>query len=133
MAQWMRNNRRRESGVVRLWPVMKLIGVAAMLALGAMLVIWQHTQNVALARDIEECRLNAEKKRRDNTQLGLQIAQLEKPEVLEWKNQAWRLGLVTPYESQIVRVSPQDRYTPLPVPRSNVRTVHNPRAVAMRP
>ncbi len=131
MAQWMRNNRRRESGVVRLWPVMKLIGVAAMLALGAMLVIWQHTQNVALARDIEESRSNAEKKRRDNTQLELQIAQLEKPEVLVWKNQAWRLGLVTPYESQIVRVTPQDRV--VPVPRTPARQARNPRAVAMRP
>lgn len=117
--------------MVRLWPVMKLIGVAAMLALGAMLVIWQHTQNVALARDIEECRLNAEKKRRDNTQLDLQIAQLEKPEVLEWKNQAWHLGLVTPYESQIVRVTPRDRYAP--VPRPAVRPMRNPGAVAMRP
>lgn len=131
MAQWMRNNRRRESGVVRLWPVMKLIGVAAMLALGAMLVIWQHTQNVALARDIEECRVKAEQKRRDNAQLELQIAQLEKPEVLEWKNQAWHLGLVTPYESQIVRVTPQDRS--MPAPRPSVRPLRNPRAVAMHP
>lgn len=131
MAQWMRTNRRRESGVVRLWPVMKMIGAAALLASGAMLVIWQHTQNVALAREIEECSLKVEKTRRDNAQVGLQIAQLEKPEALEWKNQAWRLGLVTPYESQIVRVGPRDFFAPSP--RPGARGARNPGAVAMRP
>ena len=109
---------------------MKLIGVAALLASGAMLVVWQQTQNAALARDIEECRLNMEKKRRDNVQLGLQIAQLERPEVLEWKNQAWHLGLVTPPENQIVRVGPNDRVAPLP--RPGTRAVRNPNAVALR-
>jgi hypothetical protein len=130
MAHWIENNRRRESGVVHLWPVMKWIGVAALLASGAMLVIWQQTQNVALARSIEECRLNIEKKRRDNVQLGLQIAQLEKPEVLEWKNQAWRLGLVAPTESQIVRVGAGERLAPVPQP--GTRTLRNPGAVALR-
>lgn len=130
MAQWIRNNRRRESGVVHLWPVMKWIGVVALLASGAMLVVWQQTQNAALARAIHECRLNVEKTRRDNVQLGLQIAQLEKPEVLEWKNQVWRLGLVTPYESQIVRVGSDHALTLLP--RSGARTMRNPGAVALR-
>jgi len=130
MAHWMRNNRRRESGVVNLWPVMKWIGVAALLASGAMLVVWQQTQNAALARSIEECRLRAEKTRRDNVQLGLQIAQLERPEVLEWKNQVWRLGLVAPSESQIVRMGSSDRLAPLPRPGG--RTVRHPGAVALR-
>lgn len=130
MAHWMRTNRRRESGVVHLWPVMKWIGVTVLVASGAMLVVWQQTQNAALARGIEECRLNVEKKRRDNVQLGLQIAQLEKPEVLEWKNQVWRLGLVMPSENQIVRVGPNDRFTPSP--RPGTRAVRNPGAVALR-
>ena len=59
MAYWIRINRRRESGVVNLWPVIKWIGVAALLAAGAMLVVWQQSQNAALARGIEECRLRA--------------------------------------------------------------------------
>ena len=130
MAHWIKNNRRRESGVVQLWPVMKWIGVAALLASGAMLVVWQQTQNAALARGIEECRLNMEKKRRDNVQLGLQIAQLEKPEVLEWKNQVWRLGLAMPSESQIVRMGPNDRLAP--PSRPGTRTVRHPGAVALR-
>lgn len=130
MAYWIRNNRRRESGVVQLWPVMKWIGVAALLASGAMLVVWQQTQNAALARSIEECRQRAEKTRRDNVQISLQIAQLERPEVLEWKNQVWRLGLVTPSESQIVRVGTSDRL--VPSTRPGARTVRNPGAVAYR-
>lgn len=130
MAYWIRNNRRRESGVVNLWPVMKWIGVAALLASGAMLVVWQQTQNAALARGIEECRLRAEKTRRDNVQLGLQIAQLERPEVLEWKNQVWRLGLVAPSENQIVRVGLHDRLAPSP--RPGARTVRHPGVVALR-
>jgi len=130
MAQWIKNNRRRESGVVHLWPVMKWIGVVALLASGAMLVVWQQTQNAALARGIEECRLSVEKTRRDNVQLDLQIAQLEKPEVLEWKNQVWRLGLVTPYESQIIRVGPG--HSLAPSPRPGARAVRHPGAVALR-
>lgn len=130
MAYWIRNNRRRDSGVVNLWPVIKWIGVTVLLAAGAMLVVWQQTQNVALARSIEECRLRTEKTRRDNVQLGLQIAQLERPEVLEWKNQVWRLGLVSPAESQVVRVGASDQLAP--VPRPGARTVRHPAAVALR-
>ena len=129
MAYWIRNNRRRDSGVVNLWPVIKWIGVTVLVASGAMLVVWQQTQNAALARSIEECRLRVEKTRRDNAQLALQIAQLERPEVLEWKNQVWRLGLVPPAESQVVRVGAGQQLAP--VQRPSTRAVRNPRAVAL--
>ena len=104
MPTWTRSNRRRESGAVRLWPMVKLITGFGMIAAGAMLCVWQHTQNAMLAREIDRARTQLQETSDNNHRLALQIAQLELPQVLEGKNRAWQLGLVTPYESQIVRV-----------------------------
>lgn len=116
MLTWTRSNRRRESGAVRLWPIVKLIAGFGMIAAGAMLCVWQHTQNAMLARDIDRARTQLQETSDNNHRLALQIAQLELPQVLESKNRAWQLGLVTPYESQIIRVPAH--YQPAPSPRT---------------
>jgi len=113
---WTRTNRRRESGAVRLWPIVKLIAGFGIIAAGAMLCVWQHTQNAMLAREIDRARTQLQETADNNHRLALQIAQLELPQVLEAKNRAWQLGLVTPYESQIVRVPAH--YQPAPLPRT---------------
>ena len=116
MPTWTRSNRRREGGAVRLWPMLKLTGGFGVIAAGAMLCVWQHTQNAMLARDIDQSRSRVQEISDNNHRLALQIAQLELPHVLETKNRAWQLGLVAPYESQIVRVPAH--YQPALPPRT---------------
>ncbi|MBI5397639.1 MAG: hypothetical protein HZA91_20270 [Verrucomicrobia bacterium] len=130
MPTWTRANRRRESGAVRLWPMMKLIAGFGVIAAGAMLCVWQHTQNAMLARDIDQARSRLQETSDNNHRLALQIAQLELPQVLDAKNRAWQIGLVTPYESQIVRVPAH--YQPAPPPRTAAASaaVHPRRAAA---
>jgi hypothetical protein len=136
MRTWTGRNRRREGGAMKLWPMIKLIAIFGGVAAAAMLCVWQHTQNVLLARDIEQGRVRLQDLVDQNHRLALQIAQLELPQVLDSKNRAWQLGLVTPYESQIIRVphnyrpAPPTRTaaaTPLEVPRlSQPRRVNTP-------
>jgi cell division protein FtsB len=130
MPAWTRPNRHRESGAVRLWPMMKLIASFGVIAAGAMLCVWQHTQNAMLARDIDQARSQLQEISDNNHRLALQIAQLELPQVLDAKNRAWQIGLVPPYESQIVRVPAH--YQPVPPPRTAAASaaVHTRRAPA---
>ena len=129
MPTWTRSNRRRESGAVRLWPMMKLIAGFSVIAAGAMLCVWQHTQNAMLARDIDQSRSRLQELSDNNHRLALQIAQLELPQVLDAKNRAWQIGLVTPYESQIIRVPVH--YQPAPTRTAAASAaVHTGRASA---
>lgn len=132
MPTWTRSNRRRESGAVRLWPMVKLIAGFGVIAAGAMLCVWQHTQNAMLAREIDRARTQLQETSDNNHRLALQIAQLELPQVLEGKNRAWQLGLVTPYESQIVRVPAHYQPTPSPRTAATSAAVH-PRPATARP
>lgn len=130
MNAWTKSNRRRESGSVRLWPMMKLIAGFGVVALAAMLCIWQHTQNAMLAREIEQSRQKLEAMHDSNQKLALQIAQLELPQVIEAKNRAWQMGLVTPYESQIIRV-PRN-YQPSPARTAPAKPARKAAAMAQR-
>lgn len=109
MSNWTRANRRRESGAIRLWPMMKLIFIFGLPGAGFMLCVWQQTQNALLARDIDQARVKLQEVGSKNHELSLQITKLELPEVLEQKNTAWGLGLTIPYESQIVRMGEDPR------------------------
>ncbi len=131
MPTWTRSNRRRESGAVRLWPMMKLITGFGMIAAGAMLCVWQHTQNAMLARDIDQSRSRLQEVSDNNHRLALQIAQLELPRVLDTKNRAWQLGLVTPYESQIIRVPAH--YQPVPARTAAASAAVHTRRTAASP
>jgi cell division protein FtsB len=132
MPTWTRTNRRRESGAVRLWPMVKLIAGFGMIAAGAMLCVWQHTQNAMLAQEINRARTQLQETADNNHRLALQIAQLELPQVLESKNRAWQLGLLAPYESQIVRVPAH--YQPAPPPRTAATSAVVPhRPATVRP
>jgi cell division protein FtsB len=105
MAPWMRHNRRRDSGVMRLGTMVKLIVFFALVALAAGMCVQRHRQNAQLAADIEQCRVQLQKLQDTNQKLNLQISELESPSALIPKNAEMGLGLQQPSEKQIHRVN----------------------------
>jgi len=105
MAPWMKNNRRRDSGVMRLGTMVKLIVFFALVALAAGMCVQRHRENAQLAADNAQRRADLQKLQDTNQKLNLQISELESPTALIPKNIEMRLELQQPSEQQIHRVN----------------------------
>ncbi|MCX7825699.1 MAG: hypothetical protein N2689_09090 [Verrucomicrobiae bacterium] len=101
----MRNNRRRDSGVMRLGTMVKLIVFFALVGLAAGMCVQRHRENAQLAADNAQRRRQLQKLQDATQTLTRQISELESPTSLIPKNIEMRLGLQQPSEQQIHRVN----------------------------
>ena len=98
----MRRNRKREP--LRFGTVARSVVTCVCVAFIGLAYVWQKNQIYKLGDELKkrEATLAATEKR--NTMLAAQLAQLKSPSLLEWRCRQYNLGLVTPRETQMVRL-----------------------------
>lgn len=98
----MKRNRKREP--LRFGTVTKTLVVCVCVAASGLGYVWQKNAIYRLGDEIKrrEAMLSSAQKR--NTMLAAQLAHLESPVELEAKCQQYSLSLVSPKESQVVRL-----------------------------
>jgi cell division protein FtsB len=98
----MAQNRKRES--LQLSLVAKLLLTCLYIATVGLGYVWNKNQIYRLGDDLRKHEVELATIEKRNALLAAQLAQLKSPARLEQQNQQLRFGLVTPRESQIVRL-----------------------------
>ena len=137
----MKRNRKREP--LRFGTVTKTLVVCVCVAASGLGYVWQKNAIYRLGDEIKRCEAALSSAQKRNTMLAAQRAHLESPVELEAKCQQYSLSLVSPKESQVVRLyEPGQEWdlqmanTPLPTqvqpnPQAQGR-VTQPRTLAKR-
>jgi hypothetical protein len=108
----MTGNRKSQSGSIRFAPALKALFLCLLIAGSAVGYVWQKNEIYRLGRQISQDETRLRQLRKDNKQLGDQLAVLRLPVALDTRVRQLKLGLLPAQPSQVVRLtdnfSPQD-------------------------
>jgi hypothetical protein len=101
----MAKNRKNQAAEIRFGPVLKVVLLCALICGSALGYVWQKNQIDRLGAQIREREKSLAILKRDNENLGSQIALLNSPVVLDRRVKELKLGLAPATPLQVVRLA----------------------------
>ena len=101
----MAKNRKNQAAEIRFGPVLKVVLLCALICGSALGYVWQKNQIDRLGAQIRDREKSLATLKRDNENLGGQIALLNSPVVLDRRAKELKLGLAPAMPQQVVRLA----------------------------